>query len=90
MRPQIVKNIKILALTALCFLISAVMLGQADAARTGPPSPTFNRAGPCGGGPIPNELCMPIDSGLLFLLIAGLGYGLYITTKRMKAKNISR
>ncbi|MFT5238531.1 MAG: hypothetical protein ACI9M9_002140 [Flavobacteriaceae bacterium] len=82
MRPQIVKNIKILAPIALCFLISTIMLGQADARSSGPPAPNMERT--------PPDLSLPIDSGLLFLLIAGLGYGLYITTKRMKAKNISR
>lgn len=79
MRPQIVKKIKILAPVVLCFLISAIMLGQADAASSGPPTPEMGRT--------PPEL--PIDSGLLFLLIAGLGYGIYITAKRMKAKNSS-
>ena len=81
MRPQIVKNIKILALTALCFLISTIMLGQADAGSSGPPAPNMSRT--------PPDLSLPIDSGLLLLLIAGLGYGIYITVKRMKAKNIS-
>jgi hypothetical protein len=82
MRPQIVKNIKILAPAALCLLISAVMLGQTEASKSGPPAPNMERT--------PPDLSLPIDSGLLFLLIAGLGYGIYITTKRMKAKNISR
>ena len=81
MRPQIVKKIKILAPVALCFLISAIMLGQADAGSSGPPPPNMGRT--------PPDLSLPIDSGLLFLLIAGLGYGIFITAKRMKAKNIS-
>lgn len=82
MRPLIVKNFKILSLTALCFFVSAKMLGQSEASRTGPPAPNMNRT--------PPDLPMPIDSGLLLLLIAGLGYGIYITIKRMKAKNISQ
>ncbi len=80
MRPQIVKKIKILAPVALCFLLSAIMLGQAETGSSGPPAPNMNRTPPD----------LPIDSGLLFLLIAGLGYGIYITAKRMKAKNISQ
>ena len=81
MRPQIVKKIKILAPTALCFLISAMMLGQADAGSSGPPAPNMSRT--------PPDLSLPIDSGLLFLLIAGLGYGMYITAKKLKAKHSS-
>ena len=81
MRPQIVKKIKILAPTALCFLISAMMLGQADAGSSGPPAPNMSRT--------PPDLSLPIDSGLLFLLIAGLGYGMYITAKRLKVKHSS-
>ena len=81
MRPQIVKNIKIIAPAALCFLTGAIMLGQADAGSSGPPAPNMSRT--------PPDLSLPIDSGLLFLLIAGLGYGIYIIAKRMKAKNSS-
>ena len=80
MLPLIDKNIKILTPTLLCFLTSAAMLGQAEASNSGPPAPNMNRT--------PPEL--PIDSGMLFLLIVGLGYGIYITIKRMKAKNISQ
>ncbi|MFT4851026.1 MAG: hypothetical protein ACI83B_003588, partial [Sediminicola sp.] len=49
---------------------------------SGPPVPTMNRT--------PPDLSLPIDSGLLFLLIVGLGYGIYITSKRMKLKNIAQ
>lgn len=82
MRPQIVKKIKILAPTALCFLLSAIMLGQADAGSSGPPAPNMSRT--------PPDLSLPIDSGLLILLIAGLAYGMFIATRRIKAKHISR
>jgi hypothetical protein len=83
MLPLIDKNIKILTPTLLCFLTSAVMLGQTGAGGSGPPAPAR-----CPGCPPPPDL--PIDSGMLFLLIVGLGYGIYITIKRMKAKNISQ
>jgi hypothetical protein len=82
MQPRIVKNIKIVAPLILFFLASAVALGQPDPISSGPPAPNMSRT--------PPELSLPIDSGLLILLIAGLGYGIYSVTKRMKTKNSSR
>lgn len=82
MRPQIVKNIKTLVSTVLCLLISAIALCQTDASSSGPPAPNMDRT--------PPDLSLPIDSGLLLLLMAGLGYGIYTITKRMKAKSIAQ
>jgi hypothetical protein len=79
MRPQIVKNIKTLAATFLCLMMTSIIVGQSEATKAGPPAPNLNRT--------PPELSLPIDSGLIFLLIAGLGYGVYITAKKRKAKN---
>ena len=80
MRLQSLENIKILTFMFPCLLFSTILLGQAEISKTGPPAPDMERT--------PPELSLPIDSGLLLLLIAGLGYGIYIATKRMKAKNI--
>jgi hypothetical protein len=77
MRPQIVKKIKILAPTVLFFLTSAISLGQARSASSSPPAPEMGRT--------PPEL--PIDSGLMILLIAGLVYGIYIVRYKMRAKD---
>jgi hypothetical protein len=82
MRLRIVKYIKKSAPVALSFLVSTIMLGQENASSSGPPAPNMERT--------PPELSLPIDSGLLFLVIAGLGYGIYIATKRMNAKNNSQ
>lgn len=77
MRPQIVNKIKILAPGVLCFLTSAISLGQARSASSGPPAPEMGRT--------PIEL--PIDSGLMILLIAGLAYGVYVARYKMRAKD---
>lgn len=66
----------------MCFWQSAVMLGQAETTKTEPPAPNMGRT--------PPDLSLPIDSGLLILLIAGLIYGIYITTKRVNAKSRSQ
>ncbi|RMA66046.1 hypothetical protein [Ulvibacter antarcticus] len=75
MRPQIVKNI--LAPAALYLFSCATMLGQADSGSSGPPEPSR--------GPTPPELGLPIDNGLLVLLIAGLIFGIY-TANKIRAK----
>lgn len=77
MRPQIVNKFKILAPAVLCFLTSAIALGQARSASSGPPAPEMGRT--------PIEL--PIDSGLMILMIAGLAYGIYIVRLRMRVKS---
>lgn len=73
---------KIISHFTLSLLASAIVFGQTDSVSSGPPVPTMNRT--------PPDLSLPIDSGLLFLLIVGLGYGIYITSKRMKLKNIAQ
>jgi hypothetical protein len=77
MHPHFNKNIKKLTLTAVCLLFSTMVYGQENVGSSGPPAPKMTRT--------PPDLSLPIDSGLLFLLIAGIGYGIYITTKRVKA-----
>lgn len=76
MRPQIV--IKIIVV-ALFFLTSAVVLGQAESGSSGPPAPNMSRT--------PPELSLPIDSGVVFLIVAGLVYGVYIAYTKKRSKN---
>ncbi len=76
MRPQIVKKIKISAPAVLCFLTSTMVLGQANSAGSGPPSPAKLR----GPG-------LPIDDNLIVLLVLGLLYGGYVAYKKYRSKN---
>ena len=78
MRPQIVKKIVVVA---LCFFTSAIVLGQAESGSSGPPAPNMSRT--------PPELGLPIDSGLLILIIAGLAYGMYVAYTKRQSKNIA-
>lgn len=78
MRPQIVKKIIVVALS---LLTSAVMLGQAESGSSGPPAPNMSRT--------PPELSLPIDSGIVFLIVAGLAYGIYINNRRKRSKDIA-
>ena len=57
------------------------MLGQAESGSSGPPAPNMSRT--------PPELGLPIDSGIVFLIVAGLAYGIYITYRRKQSKNIA-
>ena len=82
MRFQKVKNIKAISPIVIYFLMSTIVFGQSEAGKTGPPAPNMDRT--------PPELSLPIDSGLIFLFLAGLGYGAYITISSIKAKSSSR
>ena len=84
MRFQKVKNIKAISPIVIYFLMSTIVLGQSEAGKTGPPAPNPSN------GPTPPELELPIDIGLVFLLIAGLGYGIFIATHRIRTKNTSQ
>ena len=86
MRFQKVKNIKAISPIVIYFLMSTIVLGQSEAGKTGPPAPNPSN-GPL---PPPPELELPIDIGLVFLLIAGLGYGIFIATHRIRTKNTSQ
>lgn len=76
MRPQIVKYI---LTSALSLLSSAVMLAQQLSSDTGPPPP--------GNGSAQRGPELPIDNGILFLVLAGLIYGIYIITTAKKVKS---
>jgi len=82
MRYQIVENIKTLAITSFCVLMSVAVFGQSESPKTGPPAPNMNRT--------PPGLSLPIDSELFLLLLVGVGYGIYIAIKRVRSKNISQ
>ena len=82
MRFQMVKYTKAIAPIAIYFLMSTIVFGQSEAGKTGPPAPDMERT--------PPELSLPIDIGLVFLLILGLAYGVFIAIDRIKAKNISQ
>jgi hypothetical protein len=82
MRFQMVKNIKAIAPIAICLLIGTTVLSQSRADTAGPPPPNPECCDP------PPDLGLPIDSGLTFLLILGLAYGVFIAIHRIKAKNI--
>lgn len=74
MRPQIVT---ILTLMLLLYN-SSIVLGQTAGGGSGPPPPT---------GPPPE---LPLDNGLILLVIAGLFYGVYVLLKRRRATNSLR
>ena len=77
-----VKNIKAISPIVICLLIGTIVFGQSEGSKSGPPAPNMDRT--------PPELSLPIDSGLIFLFLAGLGYGAYITISNIKAKSSSR
>lgn len=71
MRPQIVT---ILTLMLLLFN-SSTMLGQTPDGGSGPPPPT---------GPPPE---LPLDNGLILLVIAGIALGIYTLAKKYRFRN---
>lgn len=68
-RPQIVKRILTLLFFALCTVLNAQHVGN----ETGPPPP--NTGGQVRGPEL------PIDQGLLILILIGLVYGIYTIRK---------
>jgi hypothetical protein len=83
MRFQMVKYIKAMAPIAIFLLTSTIVLCQSGASETGPPAPNPECCPP-------PDLELPIDSGLTILLIVGLGYGIFISIRRLGTKNISQ
>lgn len=87
------KNIKYIALL-LIFLISAISYGQDCGGDPCPPGWSCDLVHGnyvCvrpGGGPPPPGLVVPIDSKVIFLLISGLGLGVYfLTSTKKRAEN---
>lgn len=76
MRPQIVKKI---TPTVLSFFASAMMLGQARDASSGPPTPSRAPDPPI-------DLPLPIDSNIVVLVAVGLVFGIY-TVLKIRAKH---
>jgi hypothetical protein len=70
---------RIIAPTVFFFLTSAFVFGQIGSASSGPPAPEMSRT--------PPETSLPIDSGLVILLIVGLVYGIYMVTFKTRVKN---
>lgn len=75
MRPQIV----IILTFVLSFFNNTPMLAQLRSGETGPPPPVRT--------PPPPEL--PIDSGLLILLVIGIVFGCYVVLKKRQSNNVA-